>query len=78
MKFRTADEAYNYLVESAKREGISKVEIAKKLGVSKQHISNTLKRGNVKLSSLKKLADKLGVEIELTLKDQNHDKEGTE
>jgi len=70
MKFKNSDEAYNYLVNKALMEGISKRDIAKKLGVSPQHISNTIRRGNVKLSSLKELAKTLDVEVDLRLTDK--------
>jgi len=66
--FKSTDEAYKWLVNEAKRLGFTQRDIASKLGQTPQQITNSLRRGNVKIQAVVKLAALLKTKITLTLK----------
>lgn len=67
LDFSSTDEAYKYLITKAAGRGISQGQLARDIGIEKQNITNTLRRGNVKVSSLKQMADVLGITVEVSL-----------
>jgi len=66
--FKSTDEAYKWLINEAKRLGFTQRDIASKLGQTPQQITNSLRRGNVKIQAVVKLASLLKTKITLTLK----------
>ena len=66
--FKSTDEAYKWLINEAKRLGFTQRDIASKLGQTPQQITNSLRRGNVKIQAVVKLAGLLKTKITLTLK----------
>ena len=70
LNFKFPDAAYEYLIAQAAAKGISQRQLALKIGIEPQQITNTLRRGNVKISSLKQMADVLGIEVQISLTDK--------
>lgn len=68
--FKFTDAAYEYLIAQAAANGISQRQLALKIGIEPQQITNTLRRGNVKISSLKQMADILDIEVQISLTDK--------
>lgn len=67
MKFTDSNEAYRYLIDKAKSQGISKMGLAEKMGHYPQQITNNLARENIKVSTLRETADVIGLKIELSI-----------
>jgi DNA-binding phage protein len=74
-EFENTDGAYKFLIALAIARFKTKKELAKMIGTSSQGITNALSRGNVKLSSLKEMANVLNVEVKISLTDKNHKNE---
>lgn len=65
--FKTPGDAYKYVIYKAEQKGITKRQLALKSKLSPQHLANLTKRGDMKMSSIKKIAETIGMEVSIRL-----------
>lgn len=65
--FKTPGDAYRYIIYKAEQSGITKRQLALRSSLSPQHLSNLTKRGDMKMSSIKKIADTIGMDVSIRL-----------
>ena len=65
--FSSTNEAYKYLIHSAKDEGITQNQIAKRMGISRQQITNNLRRKNLSIETVEALALELGSDVVISI-----------
>ena len=66
-KFKSVGNAFAYLVGKAWSDGIPKRQLAIKSDMLPQQISNSLRRGDAKLDTLKKISKPLGYKVQICL-----------